>query len=323
MAALVVLLSAATIGTRGEARGAQAAFLSAKGKIAFARFSSFHGQTSLDVIRADGAGLKRLVSVDGFISDNRISWSPDGRRIAFDANGGLYVVNADGSGLRKLRTDLGEPAWSPDGKRIAGTRWVRGRGALYVVNADGSHTKKLLAGQVGYPAWSPDGTKIAFARYGLAGGTGSDIEIANSDGSAPTRVVAACPPQCAPLPSGQNPPLTVDRPAWSPDGTMIAFEWSVSAPGKGRGAILVELGEVGVDGSGLKRLTAVHPPRANQAPAWSPDGTKIAFVRALCFPKVLCYPHEGDEVTDLYVMNADGSGQRKIAHDALAPAWHP
>ncbi len=58
------------------------------------------------------------------------------------------------------------------------------------------------------------------------------------------------------------------------------------------------------DGSGVRRLT--HG--ASGSPAWSPDGRRIAF--------------RGDK-SDIYVVDVDGSGQRRLAQSAGDPVWSP
>jgi len=69
------------------------------------------------------------------------SWSPDGKKIAFDSyrdgNGEIYVMNADGSGQINLTNnpaDDGITSWSPDGKMIAFVSGRDGNDEIYVLN---------------------------------------------------------------------------------------------------------------------------------------------------------------------------------------------
>ena len=94
---------------------------------------------------------------------------------------------------------------------------------------------------------------------------------------------------------------------WSPDGRKIAFVSMRDQTYPGNADIYV----IGVDGSGERRLT--RDPAIDQAPAWSPDGRKIAF-------------HSfRDGHPAVYVMNPDGSDQRKISGDLDGndPFWLP
>jgi Tol biopolymer transport system component len=167
---------------------------------------------------------------------------------------------------------------------------------LYVVNADGS-------GQLGLtsnawpetPSWSPDGRRIAF-RSAEKG-----IYVVSTGGSGVRRLTGKWSLGAA----------------WSPDGRRIAF-WSVR---DGNGEVYV----MNADGSGQLKLTR-NPSREGE-PIWSPDGRKIAFLRH--FPAFefgcgggprACYPSE------VYVMNADGSGQKRLTRyrgwDSQT-AWSP
>ena len=72
------------------------------------------------------------------------SWSPDGRRIAFqsdvDEDWEIFVMNADGSGVTQLTDNEAwnlTPSWSPDGRRIAFQSLRDGDREIYVMNADG------------------------------------------------------------------------------------------------------------------------------------------------------------------------------------------
>jgi TolB protein len=95
-------------------------------------------------------------------------------------------------------------------------------------------------------------------------------------------------------------------PAWSPDGSKIAFH-SVP-PGTDSSDIWV----MNADGSNQTNLT--NSASEDYSPAWSPDGSKIAFTSV----------HSGN--ADIWVMNADGSNQTNLtnsASDDYSPAWSP
>ncbi len=94
------------------------------------------------------------------------------------------------------------------------------------------------------------------------------------------------------------------QPAWSPDGTRIAF----ASAREGSFDIFV----MNSDGTGTTRLTSSK--ENDQHPTWSPDGSRIVFSRFT-------------DADHLYVMNADGTGARRLGDDDLAseaePAWSP
>ena len=94
-----------------------------------------------------------------------------------------------------------------------------------------------------------------------------------------------------------------DEPAWSPDGSRIAF----TSDRDGRHIYVMNS-----DGSGVVQLTS--GPFPEYRPAWSPDGSRIAFVS------------EPDGDPEIYVMNADGTGIVRLTTQAGRddrPAWSP
>jgi Tol biopolymer transport system component len=155
------------------------------------------------------------------------------------------------------------------------------------------------------------GARIAFTSFR----NGSfDFYVMNANGSKQRRLT--------------TPARTFSLPAWSPDGRRIAFESGPGAcildfhyvGGRNAGTGDVDISVANADGSGLRRLT--RGPGVDCAPVWSPDGRKIAFQRSLV-------RREGDKVVgadyDIYVINADGSGERNLTGDALSvrPMWSP
>jgi Tol biopolymer transport system component len=180
-------------------------------------------------------------------------------------------------------------------------------GKLYIVNADGSGLRLLAqkASTAAPPAWSPDGQKLAFNRS--ASGLNSGIYVVNADGSGLQN-----------LTSGWGP-------AWSPDGRKIAFGRVVKVRWVTPNGPDLDIFVMNADGSGIQNLTTGNP-KPEEGPAWSPDGQKIAFGRVVGVVRCGtggCGPAE----SDIFVMNADGSGQQNLTRKPTlhlgSPTWSP
>jgi Tol biopolymer transport system component len=294
----------------------------------------------LYVVDADGRSLRTLTGP--FAEIEEFSWSPDGQRIVFTAathdyltGEDLYVIEADGGGLRRLtrtREDDEAPAWSPRGDTIAFDRHDDGYHAIWVINPDGSNARRLTPGtDFGDHAWSPDGTKIMYTDLDRHGGW---FYVMNADGSAKHRVARALAPQWTPT-SGQI-AFGAGDDLWmvNPDGSgrrraveVGAEEWGFEFAPSGRTIVLAtdtflpdkELA-VGDPAEGAVRWLTENRMH-DSSPSWSPDERSLTFVRYRARR-----PHVAPGPGDIYVMNADGRGERNLTKspaDEYSPVWAP
>ena len=169
-------------------------------------------------------------------------------------------------------------------------------GDIFTMNPDGSEQTNLTDSPTSdrNPAFSPDGDRIAFNSTSGDCGDGifceRDIHVMNQDGTGETNLT-------------QTPDIIESDPAWSPNGSRIAFV--VGTEQQENASIWV----MNADGSDRTQLTDGTPATSSVAPAWSPNGDEIAFQR----------------LGRIWVMNADGSGQTQITDGPFdfAPNWSP
>jgi TolB protein len=247
----------------------------------------------------------------------------------------IYLTNPDGSDPRRLTNNAagdGFAALSPDGKRIVfDSNRDRAPGDpqntsdLFLMHTDGSEQTRLTRGSSA--TWSPDGKSVAFhasASYYATGGAVTGLPIRPDPGSATSDsdiFVAkvgdlldgtAKPANITDIPQLQG--TVNDDPDWSPDGTKIVF---TSQPNWDDPIFSnhAEIYLINVDGTGLQQLTSND--EEERGPAWSPDGTRIAYA---------CRIGGMQKTFEICVMNADGSDVQQLTSNTvpdLTPTWSP
>ncbi|MBX6363740.1 MAG: PD40 domain-containing protein [Gemmatimonadetes bacterium] len=225
---------------------------------------------------------------DGPLEARFIRWptaSPDGRRLAFQAVGRIWVMDLPSGAARRLTGTWAPgvqefaPAWSPDGKWIAFTTWDdTARGQVWKIPAAGGRPVRLTttAGEYVHPAWSPDGRELVVARgegetaagRTLAADSWWDIVRLPASGGAATAVARVA------LPAGSSPSVMARRPivapSWGPERRIFYRE--VEGEGQGRTRMVL----VSVDADGRDRREHLAFPYADEVVV-SPDGRWAAY----------------------------------------------
>jgi len=298
---------------------------------------SGQGDLGLWVIPSQGGTPHRLADAGAAASP---VWSPDGNMIAFldysrggqFYSGSINIVpfSTEGNSTGKVaRIDIPEnigevrmlAGWTPD-NRIGALCMTKQVFALYTLPSKGGQAAKILNDCYALqPRWSPDGKQILYttppqegenrfrrlfvASVPAVGGTGKPLP--NNPNSEPVRPISY---------QGGN--------RISPDG-----KWIVSAgytPEDINDEIefpLTKIWKIAIDGSDSKQITHAEGTFADFCPSWSPDGTKIGFVRTQL--KTGMDPFGGESV--FYIVNSSGGEPEKLISMKgtyiSSPVWSP
>jgi Tol biopolymer transport system component len=217
----------------------------------------------------------------------------------------LFIVHRDHR-LRQVThlptgSDAFFPDWAPDGSEIAFVLSTSAGSQIYTVRPDGTGLHQITNDpqfSSDSPRWSPDGRQLVFSRsapHGFCDTFASErqlchIWVMNADGTTPRQLT--------------NSGFWNDfDPAWSPDGSTIAFD-------SNRGGLTSALWVMHADGSSLTRIT--KPRVEGWWPTWSADSGRLAFTRQV-------------KNAGLFAMDAHSGGIRQVlpggtsSHDF--PSW--
>ena len=280
------------------------------GQLVFGLYNPLLGDTQLYVINPDGTG-QRLVQGPTETGDCP-RYFPDGIHVAtcgaFDLpGGGSRIINTDDGTARDVGgqdPNLFNPCgWpSPNGTLLMCETFSNDgsqNGIHTVRSTDGGGLSQITSNQGGDDSpgdWSPNGNRIVFQRFD-SNGNSVGLFVVNTNGTGLKQIT---PPSFSDLSSTGD---------WSPQGNEIVF--SVHLTPDVHSSIWV----VHADGTGLHEInvqpaTACGGADADPAaqgcnnPVWSPDGTKIAFMRS----------HNNIVDGELETVNADGTGLTQVTN---------
>lgn len=243
--------------------------------------------------------LSSLQSQDGSISYLVADFVNNPRETELVARD-VVEISADGKNRRVLAhlpEDVADPSWSADRKSIVFAQQSGETSSLHVVDADGKNDRVILSqrGPLGAPVFSPEGKQIAYHSW-KPGANAWSLYLIDIDGKN-SRLL------------GDDITHTQTYPCWSPDGKHIAFHTELDNDNW-------DIGIVGTDSNKMQLLT--HGTEKDWLPAYSPDGSKIA------------YWSTSTGKWELYVMNVDGGSRQQVTHeegrtgvDISSPTWSP
>ncbi len=255
------------------------------------------GATRFSLIDADSRNRREITADD--THKGLLRWSPDGTRLAYlaypqgpdgaiSSSADLCVIEiSTGVTHRAPAGNIQDLVWLPEGPSLLAIVLADDLATIELYDADGNHEQRIAATdhlqEAAYITLSPDASKVAYLQWGTAEDYDT-LYISALDGSAPLSVRLR---------------WLDGSIVWSPDSSKIAFVALTDD-------YLYALYVLGTDGTDLQELMLINPGDESgeirpAAPAWSPDGDRLA-ISSYAEP-------EGPAV---FVLNADGSQRRQI-----------
>lgn len=336
---LVAALAVTLVGTATIASRSSATTPGRNGLIAFTRYRLQNAPiwSEIWVANPDGTDARKVSHSPKAAEDDQAHWSPDGTWIVFDrctSNGpcSVWLVRPDGSGQRRLSpachstrpatvcADDSGPSFAPDGRHVVFTHaWGLIKktslgdeiehSAIATSDLGGNHLTILrqlapYAGDLQSPHISPNGKLLLFDRYNSASARpagGDALFVAHVHGGIPRQLTRWR--------------LSAGSPDWSPDSTRVLFKQYI--PGVGELNPGTNLYTIGVNGTGIRRLTNVGSNHYVLAGSFSPDGSSIVFATdedGIPNPR-------GGTFADVFTMRLDGTKQARVTRSVNLDGW--
>jgi Tol biopolymer transport system component len=283
---------------------AQAAWPGKNGAIAFSRSESPSARSKSDIWIETRSGKQRRLTTSPRIDETEPRFSPNGRLIVYvrraDEDADIWLMRSDGSDKRPVvdgELDEFQPSFFPSGRSLVFTVFDGERDwNVRSVKTDGKGQRRQVSNAT-FPIVSPNGRWLAYSQDGDGGG----IRLLNLRSGDVRRLTTGSAQQLD----------------FSPNGRRIVF--TGQRPCRPGGSLRFVLLTIGL-GERRARILRRGCEREFIAPAWSPNGKKIAFTRK---------QQRGGRLSfQLGVMTAGGAPaagapRHRAGTNEIFPSWQP